>query len=191
MAEKIFFNGHVYHSVAEMPPDVRDLYERLYQIFQDADRDGVPDIFQQGGLKGIKEAVGFVGDLSKMGQMSGDWTPNQLAIINVSDTVITVNGKSFRSVDEMPPDVRQIYEQVVGEADPSSVEIFDEPWRERDRDSYFIPHDDEHIEPAYRLAGSSNVIQPVSSNLGLILAIGVGVVLCIALGVYLWLTTVP
>lgn len=186
MSERIIFNGRIYQSSSEMPPDVRQLYDRLASMLRDDNMDGVPDIIQQGGLKRIREAFGMIKDLSNMAQSHDQWSTENLSIITETDTSISVNGKTFRSVAEMPTDVRRIYQKAVLDADPSSVEIFDEPWRERDRDSFFIPHDDEIIEPEYHMPASSPVIQPVNSNFGLIVAIALLVLICVGVSIYFW-----
>ncbi len=93
MVSKITFNGKEYSSVDEMPPDVRQTYEKVIQVFQDKDQDGVPDIFQ-GGAQNIQGA--------------------QKIVINQGlFTKIIFNGKEYSSVDEMPPNVRQAYEQAM------------------------------------------------------------------------------
>ncbi|MBL7161375.1 MAG: hypothetical protein ISS57_02130 [Anaerolineales bacterium] len=187
MSEKIIFNGRVYRSVSEMPPDERQLYERLEKLVTDADRDGVPDILQEGSIAGVKQVFGFMKDISQMSKSGKTLHQHQLAIIKVTDTSITVNGKTFRSVGEMPAEVRRVYQSAVNEADPGSVEIFDEPWRERERDSYFKPHDDELIEPKYMQSPTQSVMEPVISNLGLVIAL-VLVIVFIAIGVLIWLS---
>lgn len=93
MTNKITFNGKEYSSVDEMPPDVRQAYEKVIQVFQDKDHDGVPDIFQ-GSAQNTQDA--------------------QRIVINQSSfTKIIFNGKEYSSVDEMPPNVRQAYEQAM------------------------------------------------------------------------------
>jgi len=188
MAEKIYFNGRVYRSVSEIPPNEKQLYDRIESMVKDANRDGVPDILQEGGIEGIKQVFGFMKDVSQMSKSGSPLDQNQLAIIRVTDTSITVNGKRFRSPDEMPAEVSSVYRQVVGEADPAAadVAIYDEPWRERKRDSYFTPHDDEIIEPKYKPMPTQNAMEPVTSNLGLVIA-AVLAIIFIAIGAYLWL----
>jgi hypothetical protein len=188
MAERIIFNGKVYRSVSEMSPDVRQLYERIERLIQDADRDGVPDIMQRGGLEGIKEAFGFLKDMSKMRQV-GQWTADQLVIIKETDTSITINGKTFRNINEMPSDVRAVYQKAVSQADPASIGIYDEPWRERKRESYFTPHDDEISKSRYNMPTSSNVIQPENTNISLLLAIVLAVLVCVGAGVYFYISS--
>lgn len=190
MSEKYIFNGKVYRSVSEMPSDVRQLYDRLETLLQDQDRDGVPNVFQQGGFKGIKDAFGLIKDVSKMSQSGEKWSSQQMVLIKETDTSISVNGKTFRSVNEMPSEIRRVYQKAVREAEiaetsaPTSSQIYDEPWRERKRDSYFQPHDDENFKPKVRTPLNSSVIQPVNSNIGLVLAVVLGILFCAGAGVF-------
>lgn len=43
---KIIFNGREYKSADEMPPEARAAYEQAMSVFTDADRNGIPDIFE-------------------------------------------------------------------------------------------------------------------------------------------------
>ncbi len=193
MSEKIYFKGKVYHSVSEMDSETRQLFERLDSFLQDQNRDGVPDVIQDGGLSAVKEAFKFMKEISALSQGSSPLTQEQMAIIKESDTHISVNGRSFRGIDEMPPEVRRIYQRVVAKAEvaaPKSFggeEIFDEPWRKRSRDSYFEPHDDELIEPSYSPAPVQNVMEPVTSNLGLVIAVVLAIVF-IAIAALIWIS---
>ena len=193
MSEKIYFNGHVYNSVSEMEPDTRRLYERLDSFLQDQNRDGVPDVIQEGGLQAIKEAFKFMKEISSVSQGEKTMTQEQMAIIRESDTSITVNGRTIRGVEEMPPEVRRVYQRVVGKASAatpiktSESNIYDEPWRERDRDSYFTPHDDENIQPQYRQSKTPSVMQPVTSNLGLVIAAVLAIVFMV-IGALIWIS---
>jgi len=188
MSERIIFNGRVYQSPSEMPSDLRQVYERLEALSEDENQDGVPDFLQGGGLEGIKEAFGLIKDLSKMSQDGGQWTSQNMVMIKETDTAITVNGKTFRGVEEMPSEIRNIYRKAVAEAVPGEVEIYDEPWRERDRDSYFTPHDDEIIEESYQFPQESDVLQPVNSNIGLILVLVIATLACAGAGIYIFLS---
>jgi|GEM_PF-1422632 len=85
MESKIIFNGREYANVNEMPPDVREAYERITKTFADSDGDGVPDV-----LEGL----------------SGD-------TVSTTTSKIVVNGREYASADEMPSDVRQIYERMM------------------------------------------------------------------------------
>lgn len=187
MAEKIIFNGKSYGSIAEMPPDARALYEKMSKVFADADQDGVPDVFQQGGFEGLRSSFGTLKELYQMAQAGEIENQNQLAIIQIGESSIMVNGKTYRSPEEMPRQVRLVYEQAVQTAEPGEYQIYDEPWRKRERDSYFRPHDDEKIEPAYASQPTGSVMEPVGTNFWLLAAIAAAVLLCAGAGVLLWL----
>jgi hypothetical protein len=188
MSERIIFNGRIYMSASEMPTELRQIYERLETMSEDENQDGVPDFLQGGGLGSLKEAFGLLKDYSKMGQSGEQWNSQQMVMIKESDTAITVNGKTFRSVEQMPPDFRRIYRKAVAEAVPAGGEIYDEPWRERKRDSYFKPHDDEKMKAKSRFSQENSVLQPVNTNLGLVIVLVLAVLVCAGAGVFFFLS---
>jgi len=67
----------------------------------------------------------------------------QLSLIRVTDTNIFINGKDYADVAEMPNHVRQEYERIINTSQDEVEDIFDESWRQVNRDEYFDPHDDE------------------------------------------------
>jgi hypothetical protein len=87
MATKIVFNGQEYPSVEAMPPAVRQAYQQVMGMFADKDGDGVPDLFQDGGI--------------------------EPTVIQQSSFVM--NGQAYPSLEAMPPDVRRMYEQAMGQ----------------------------------------------------------------------------
>jgi hypothetical protein len=87
----INFNGQVYDSPEAMPPEVRRLYELANQMLADQDQDGVPDLFGQ------------VADMS------------QGTVIQSAQFM--VDGKVYRSLDELPVDARRKYEQAMERLD--------------------------------------------------------------------------
>jgi Short C-terminal domain len=51
MHTRIVFNGQEYSSPEEMPAEIRQVYERtMATVLADADRDGVPDLFEPGAI---------------------------------------------------------------------------------------------------------------------------------------------
>lgn len=188
MVEKIYFNGHVYSSETEMPSNVRHQYRRINALFSDRNQDGIPDFLQENGLKGIKDLFEFAKDASKMGSLNTSSVPNQMYSIKVSEQEIVINGRSFQNINDMPSDIRQIYERVVREAEPGNFDIFDESWRTQNRDDYLKPHDDEIISPQLNLENSTpSVHQNVTSNTGIVLLVVVSsIILCI---VGIWFIT--
>lgn len=91
MATRIVFNGKEYSSVEAMPEEVRRLYEAAMSQLADADRDGIPDSLERGGT------------LNKF--------------FNIHHTSITVDGKTYGSVEDMPADVRRVYEEAMDKLD--------------------------------------------------------------------------
>ena len=168
-----------------MPPDVRKLYENLNAFLADANQDGVPDLLQQGGLQGIRQAFEFAKDMSKISQGGATWTQESLLAIRITDSKIFVNGRAFDSVDEMPPELRQAYEQIIDSIDPGSAEIYEEPWREVKRDAYFTPHEDamfssQPLDPSF-----NDVTEMIDTNMNLIIVIAAICVLCVTMAVWL------
>jgi hypothetical protein len=88
MQNKIIFNGKEYNNLDEMPPDARRAYEaamgQFNDMFADSDRDGLPDIFEN-----IPSSSVQVFSTSK----------------------IFFDGKEYNSVEDMPAEARQKYEQ--------------------------------------------------------------------------------
>jgi hypothetical protein len=88
---KIIFNGQEYDSVEAMPAEVRQLYQMASAMFADQDQDGVPDMFENltGATSGtVHQTMQFI-----------------------------VDGKSYASLDELPAEARQKYEQAIGRMD--------------------------------------------------------------------------
>ena len=188
MSETIYFNGKRYDSIADMPADIRQIYERFNRLFADADQDGVPDLIQGRGLAGIKDTISAAKELGQMSSQAG-WTQEQLSIVRVTDTGIHVNGKSYNSVEEMPTHVRKVYEQVVNSAQEGGYDIYEEPWREVDRDEYFKPHDDEILNRQIRRKKTpfNPPIETVDSNSRFFLIMAGALVLLCSLVVFWFL----
>ena len=86
---KINFNGQEYDSPAAMPPEVRQLYQMMTDMLADKNQDGMPDI--------------FAGSTSNTGSTL------------FQTTQFIVDGKAYSSLDELPAEVRQKYEQAIGQ----------------------------------------------------------------------------
>ena len=54
---QIHFNGKTYNDLAEMPATEREMYDQLMSVMQDADGNGVPDIFDGDVVSNIIEVV--------------------------------------------------------------------------------------------------------------------------------------
>jgi len=87
---KITFNGQEYDSPDAMPPEVRQLYQMMTSMLSDTNQDGMPDIFA--GIAGA-------------------------APTTLQTTQFVVDGKAYSSLDELPAEARQKYEQAMGRLD--------------------------------------------------------------------------
>jgi hypothetical protein len=88
---KINFNGQEYDSPEDMPPEVRQLYQMMTNMLADNDQDGMPDIFAGGAGKGTHTLF--------------------------QTTQFIVDGKAYSSLDELPAEARQKYQQSLGQFD--------------------------------------------------------------------------
>jgi hypothetical protein len=88
---KIIFNGQEYDSPEAMPAEVRQLYEMAAGMLADRNQNGMPDIFE-----GVAEPA-----------------PNTV----VQTTQFIVDGKVYASLDQLPAEARQKYEQAMGRLD--------------------------------------------------------------------------
>jgi hypothetical protein len=165
MAETIYFNGKKYDSVSEMPSSVRQQYEKFNRFFADADKDGIPDIIQSGGISGLKETFNMIREIGQMSASEG-LTQEQLTIIRETDRGIFVNGKSYDSISDMPAHIRQTYEKITNTAETGGGGIYDETWRDVERDEFFEPHDDELLNRQMKGYSQTrnDIIEPIDST---------------------------
>lgn len=96
----IVIDGKTYKSVDEMPEDVRREYESAMRNF-DQNQNGMPDAFE--GMASFQGATANV----------------------INTTKIIVNGQTYDSVDQLPPDIRAKYEQALGAMDANKNGIPD------------------------------------------------------------------
>lgn len=90
MATRIIFNGQEYANTDAMPEEVRKAYRQALAQFADADQNGIPDVLERGGAGNV---------------------------IGIQHSSITVNGRTYESVDAMPALVRLLYEGAMGQVD--------------------------------------------------------------------------
>jgi len=96
MTTRIIFNGQEYSSPEAMPEDVRKMYQEALARFADADHNGIPDLLEGHG------------DGSK-------------TLIGIENSSITVNGKTYGSVAEMPGFARFLFEQAMRRLGPGQI----------------------------------------------------------------------
>ncbi|HEY7636188.1 MAG TPA: hypothetical protein VH763_11615 [Gemmatimonadales bacterium] len=100
MATRIIFNGQEYASPEAMPEDVRRMYQQALAQFADADYNGIPDVLEGRG------------DAAK-------------PVIGIQNSSITVNGKTYGSVEEMPGFARFLYEAAMRHLDQGRLTATD------------------------------------------------------------------
>lgn len=76
----IRFNGKSYNSPDEMPPDEREAYHQVMNMFVDKNGNGIPDFLE------------------------GDVVQNVLSAYSMQ---VDANGKTYRNLDDLPPEVRE------------------------------------------------------------------------------------
>jgi hypothetical protein len=86
MADKIVLNGKEYNSIEEMPEDVRKTYQTVTDMFADKNQNGIPDIFE-----------GTV--------------PARTSATLVTETKYQYKGQVYSCLEDMPEEVRHIFEK--------------------------------------------------------------------------------
>src|ERR1044071_1094333 len=116
----IVIDGKTYHSVEEMPPDVRQQYERAMQSFRDTNSNQIPDAFETVS----SETMNILGDKDKNG--IPDIVENLVAGQTVVNSMkIIVDGKEFNGIENLPPEVHAKYEAAMGKLDANQNGIPD------------------------------------------------------------------
>jgi hypothetical protein len=111
----IVIDGQTYHSLEEMPPDVRQKYEQAMQSLGDANGNRIPDAF---------ENMNILADQNKNG------VPDILENLTASSAIVNsmkiiVDGKEFNGVENLPPEVRAKYEAAMAKLDANQNGIPD------------------------------------------------------------------
>ena len=105
----IVIDGKTYKSVDEMPEDVRKNYENAMQNL-DKNQNGTPDMLENANPFADKNQNGVPDVFEGLAGLQG-------AITNMTNTKIIVNGQTYNSLDQLPPEVRAKYEQAMNAMD--------------------------------------------------------------------------
>ena len=100
----IIIDGKTYKSVDEMPEDVRKNYEDAMRNL-DKNQNGAPDMLE---------------NLTPFADNNNDDMPaafEGMAANVMSSTKIIADGKTYNSLDELPPEIRAKYEQAMSSMD--------------------------------------------------------------------------
>ena len=111
----IVIDGKTYHSVEEMPSDVRQKYEQAMQALGDANDNHIPDAFEGANILADKNNNGVPDILENL-------TASH-AIVN--SMKIVVDGKEFNGIENLPPEARAKYEAAMAKLDANQNGIPD------------------------------------------------------------------
>jgi hypothetical protein len=103
----LVIDGKTYHSVEEMPEDVREKYEQTIRSLDDVNNNQILDAF---------ETLNIFADHDKDGV--SDVLENLTAShTSMSSIKIVIDGKEFDGLENLPPEARARYEEVMGKLD--------------------------------------------------------------------------
>lgn len=80
---RITFNGKTYNDINEMPANERQAFEQMSSMLVDANGNGIPDLLE------------------------GDMVQNVFAAHSSQMHGIRVNGKTYHTLEDLPPELRQ------------------------------------------------------------------------------------
>jgi hypothetical protein len=103
----IVIDGKTYHSVEEMPPDIRQKYEQAMKSLGDANNNQIPDAFETMNIFADKDQDGVPDVLENIAASHA----------TVSTMKIIVDGKEFDGLENLPPEARARYEEAMGKLD--------------------------------------------------------------------------
>lgn len=103
----IVIDGKTYHSVNEMPPDVRQKYEQAMRSLGDENHNRIPDAFENENLFDDQDRDGIPDAFENLSAQN----------TAVSSMKIIVDGKEFSRLEDLPPDARARYKETMGRMD--------------------------------------------------------------------------
>lgn len=109
----IAIDGKTYNSVEDMPPDVRQKYDLAIQALADANGNHIPDALEN--ILVDKDNNGVPDMLENLG-MGKHVTGN---------IKVTINGKEFNGIENLPPEARAKYEAAMSKLDANKNGIPD------------------------------------------------------------------
>lgn len=103
----IVIDGKTYHSVDEMPADIREKYEQAMRALGDANNNQIPDAFETLNIFADKDKDGAPDVLENL--TAGQAVVNSMKIV--------IDGKQFDGLENLPPEARARYEEAMGKLD--------------------------------------------------------------------------
>ena len=117
MPNFIYFNGEKYARIEEMPPAVRQDYDRLRQLFADADGDGSPDL-KQSDLKAVYRGLRDVIRIRSRAKRKLAALPKaatNILIIREDESGIYINEQRYETPEDMPQEMYDFYDLVAND----------------------------------------------------------------------------
>jgi hypothetical protein len=111
----IVIDGKTYNSVDEMPEDVRRQYETAMGTLKDQNSNKIPDAFENTNMLADNNRNGIPDIIEN--------TPGAPIFANAMR--ILVDGKEFKSIDDLPPEARAKYEKAMSMLDKNQNGIPD------------------------------------------------------------------
>ncbi len=109
----IVIDGKTYHSIDEMPTDIRQKYEQAMQSLADSNGNRIPDAFENLNILTDKDKNGVPDVLENL--TAGNAVVNSMKII--------VDGKEFNGIENLPPEARARYEEAGMETPSRSMPL--------------------------------------------------------------------
>lgn len=103
----IVIDGKTYHSIEEMPSDIRQKYEQAMRSLGDANGNQIPDAFETMNIFADKNKDGVPDVLGNL--VAGNAVVNSMKIV--------IDGKEFNGLENLPPEQRARYEEAMGKLD--------------------------------------------------------------------------
>jgi hypothetical protein len=103
----IVIDGKTYHSIDEMPPDIRQKYEQAMRSLGDANDNHIPDAFETMNIFADKNKNGVPDVMDNL--VAGNAAVNSMKIV--------VDGKEFNGLENLPPEYRARYQEAMSQLD--------------------------------------------------------------------------
>ncbi len=103
----IVIDGKTYHSIDEMPPDIRQKYEQAMRSLGDANDNQIPDTFETMNIFADKNKNGVPDVLDNL--VAGNAVVNSMKIV--------VDGKEVNGLENLPPEYRARYQEAMNKLD--------------------------------------------------------------------------
>jgi hypothetical protein len=103
----IVIDGKTYHSIEEMPPDIRQKYEQAARSLGDANDNRIPDAFETMNVFADKNSNGVPDMVDNL--VAGNAVVNSMKIV--------VDGKEFSGLENLPPEYQARYQEAMRQLD--------------------------------------------------------------------------